>query len=37
MNVFQMSKVLFAAEISRASLVYNNKLIIYNYKLIYSG
>lgn len=37
MNAFQMSKVIFAAERNRASLVYNNKLIIYNYKLTYSG
>lgn len=35
MNVFQMSRVIFAAERGRASLVYNNKLIIY--KLIYNG
>lgn len=37
MNVFQISKVIFAAEGGRALLVYNNKLIIYNYKLTYSG
>lgn len=37
MTVFQMSKVIFAAERGRASLVYNNKLIICNYERIYSG
>lgn len=33
MNVFQICKVLFAAGRGRASLVYNNRLILYNYKL----
>lgn len=37
MNVFQINQVLFAAEGGRASLVYNNRLIVYDDKLTSSG
>lgn len=37
MNVFQISNVILAAKRGRELLVYNNKIIVCNYKLTYSG